>query len=307
MEVALWGHLALSSCIVVDRIEVVSAKRQQEFPIVVPMCENTTASPANLKCLRVLVVGGCHIDHRAIGLPKSFVDVMIERIRIHGVATQLESVLDAKASHRHRILRKCQTFGPDLIVMQLGHAETLRSQLGRSKALLGLDTGILKPVALALSWKSKARGTFAGSVGWIVKQCLKTALDFGTGQRNTDVSAFLAARARLALGMAKIHPKNPLPFVIWMSPFPCADWVVRRYRGEISSRLLAEPFAENELFFDVFGLAERAEWRRRRPYLDAIHIDETAHVDIGLELGETCVRLLAQCALHIGNHGEDGN
>ncbi len=270
------------------------------------MIENNTEVCGDSKCLRILVVGGCHIDRRAVGLAQSFVDVMVDTLRVNGYTVLLETVPDAKASHRQRIVRKYRAFGPDFVIMQLGHAETLRSQSGRLFTLLRLEPSTFRPILRRRPLAMRTVDAFVGSPAWMVKQCLKVVLDFATDHRRGDVAAFLAARSRLAQYTAKDGPDDRLPFVIWMSPFPCADWVVCKYRKEISVKLAVEVLAANERYFNVFELADRLGWRQRKPYMDSIHIDESAHWDIGYELAGTCALMLAMETVRFGKNRGGG-
>jgi hypothetical protein len=84
--------------------------------------------------IRVLVAGGCHVDGYLVGPKHSFPQLTINQLSSHSTC-QLRSIGYMRLNSVKVLMGECQSFRPDILVLQLGHYECPQSMIKRFRSL----------------------------------------------------------------------------------------------------------------------------------------------------------------------------
>ena|SRR5215472_7623741 len=81
-------------------------------------CEHSTKIP-----LRILFAGGCHVNGYPIGAEFAFPAIALKRLKSQ-FSCESRDISHLTLSRLELLLAECRSFGPDVLVLQLGHFES---------------------------------------------------------------------------------------------------------------------------------------------------------------------------------------
>jgi len=208
-----------------------------------------------------------------VGEEYSFARIAQQMLAAAGAPVLIEVLSYARLRHRRRLTAKCKEFQPDVLVLQMGHAELnrrmstyLRSRCGLSTPSASKDSVI--PAALVRN-----------SATFYCKSALKRVVDVCLGHPLVD---FGELEALWKVTLDEIGACS-VPAVLVLSPLPCADATALYYRSR-AIPVYREAAAEHGAgFVDLLSAAPRCRnsFGDCQFYYDAIHLGRLGHEQVG--------------------------
>ncbi len=221
---------------------------------------------------RVLFIGGCQLTAYTVAPGEQFPEGALSVLQNRGIECEVTVVGFVNLSKHQKIAAACRAAPPDVVVYQFGHWETVFVNLVRQRLWM-------KP-------KSRLNDSNKSPVRWKLKLAAKYFVDCAFGRSLLRPKA-VEAQLRTALQCAREVGAR----VLLLSPFPCKDPVVNRYR-----RLVARVFADvsrqfvEVSFLDVFDLF--ANSGEDDFYHDPVHFNAKGNAFLGEAVGKALTSLL---------------
>lgn len=169
----------------------------------------------------ILFAGGCHIIGYPIGEDRSFPAIIRMRLRQEGAKVEVGTLPYLKLPHRRRLTAKCKELRPDVLVLQLGHAELNQQLTKYIQRLWGLSNRRSESEIPAKSVRSP--------LGFYIKGCVKRLIDGCLGHPLADFAQIETLWRSLFKDIQNLH----IPAVVVLSPLPCADLTAMFYRRRV--------------------------------------------------------------------------
>lgn len=253
--------------------------------------------------MKILVMGGCHVDGYLVGEDRSFPAVLSGILFNENISHELKIVPYFIAKDAQAFQKIAEDMIPDVLILQIGNYEFLPVFYKGIKKKLGIKT-ITPKTQKAKSYKIKTldmknkidKGLliddmkfFKETVNFKIKMAIKNMIItvFRYPFFNEDKVVEDINRLFIQIKSLKIAK------VIILSPLPCADTGVMRYRG-LGAQLVKQK--THEYGFDYVNMLDDL----LTPYQDAattvdIFIDENhlnikGHLVVGTILGENLAK-----------------
>jgi hypothetical protein len=223
-----------------------------------------------------------------VGAKLGFVNLAGDALRAGGVDCRVEAYGYAAMSKPGRLLARSRSVSPDVLVLQLGHRESLTTLRSHVWQRLGLRAPKSAP-SLQRSYVPRPDCQLRDGVLWKLKSGGKRVLDAALGHSLLDANAF---REQLEECLAQVREAG-VPSVVVMSALPCADPVTLSYRRDLLPVYRAAARANRFEFIDVVRLAGEAsmDW-----FADPVHLSRVGHAKIAAEVSQAVGRVLLQPA-----------
>jgi lysophospholipase L1-like esterase len=204
------------------------------------------------------------------------------RLRELGIESEILRLPHAKLSHRRRLLTSCREIRPDVLVLQLGHAELNQplSHYLRTRFAVGEKS-------TASDWESTP-SPLPSATAFQFRSVIKWLIDAGLGHPLADLGRL---RSLWDLLLADVQ-KAEVPVILVMSPLPCADRTRLHYR-QVALPIFQETAARyRSLFVDVLSLAtsfRSSRFGADEHYFDGMHLGSLGHSLVGQAIAEALV------------------
>ena len=255
--------------------------------------------------MKILVMGGCHVDGYLVGADRSFPAVLSKILLKEKLSHELKIVPYFIAKDAQALKKIAEEVIPDVLILQIGNYEFLPVFYKGIKKKLGLKTKSKrsKPhkarsyTIKTLDMKNKIDDGlsiddmkfFKETVTFKIKMAIK----------NTIITIFnypFFSEDKIVVDINKLFiiiKALNIPKVIILSPLPCADTGVMRYR-----RLGAELVKQktNEYGFDYSNMLDdlltpyKVNKTTVDIFIDENHLNKKGHLMVGTILGENLAR-----------------
>jgi len=224
--------------------------------------------------IKILFAGGCQVAGYPVGEEHGFPTLVGNLLTAAGLPVEVHSLPYLKLAHRRRLTTKCREVRPDVLVMQLGHAElngTLSAYL-RSRWKFGKQSSRSEDSTIAAQeLNSLLRFYCRAGLRQLVDTCL--------GHPLVDLPK-LEGRWKALLADMK---DQTIPVIVMLSPLPAADPTTMFYRRRALPlfRQIAEDY--QCVFIDVLSPAPRGLQKSlgRTDYqFDGIHMGRAGHAAV---------------------------
>ena len=250
--------------------------------------------------LRVLAAGGCHVEGFPFGIDQGF---FMQALNSLGRPYVYQYVRQSRLSSPRRVLRQCEAFKPQILVLQLGHYESLLYLHKRYARLLKRRNGGSSSEASGSSESSESSSEEASTSfstseinsmagrrlsRWsILSWPVLWALD-----RYLTISGFPHVKLSVAIEQASSYfqaiQQIEIPHVFVVEPFPHADFPLALSRRKLSAvmRKIATEhgfrFVETAKPLKQWSKTNRQgrSWRETL-FLDSAHLSAQSHVKVG--------------------------
>lgn len=255
--------------------------------------------------VRMLFVGGCHVLGSPVGSEYGFAQVAAHVLKSEfpSVDCELRVLGYVNLSSGARIMRECIEDTPDILVLQLGHYE---SSIPLKKRLLALirprnSVARLKDVSsTVLNLPPLPDIHFRD--GWCrkIKSAAKLFLDSllcSVGHAGMEYSTIELKLAELLQGVRELEIRR----VFVLSPFPCVDATISRYRQQLHSLFSAEARRSQSEFVDVSLIDQVVHVTPRNDlFADDRHLSVEGHAAVGVLVAKHVARALKEEFSHWG-------
>lgn len=252
-----------------------------------PHPRRTTYSERSSQPIRILFAGGCHVGGFPVGEDLGFVQAAMEDLRATFRSQSFESraLMYINLSSKARVARECRDFKPDILVLQLGHHESLlpiKKRIAQliqpakhsfSRDIAPIDTNYEPKPELHFSpkWSSPLKNA--------AKLCLDIVLRI-TGHPMMDCAHVQRRLNNLLTEMQALGIRH----ILLLSPFPCKDLVTGAYRRKEHAVFCNEAIHHHCQFIDIAETALDSKTGVESLYADKIHLSAEGHRAVGLLL-----------------------
>jgi hypothetical protein len=244
---------------------------------------------------KVLVGGGCHIVGYPSDMTSSFVEVAQSRLRAGGITVTCSLLPYLKLQHHRRLERFLRENSGDILVLQLGHAESHRT----FRQWFTLHLGVLAPrICRRLRIGAKAGDTSSESgskssaasmrpfetvwsrIRWQIRAWIKWCFDTVCGRPLVDRSEIKREFTRMIEVSLRYFDAGRILILL---PLPCADPTISRYRSIISGELASICAVQGIRCMDVDGVVDirRLSEDPYEGFFDSLHLSEKGHAAVG--------------------------
>jgi hypothetical protein len=184
----------------------------------------------------IVIAGGCHVNGWPIGGASSFVRVMLQSNPYAVPAT----IAPINLRNCSSLLGHLKQHSTDAVILQFGNYETLASVKKHIRAVLHLgrqphhsendSDGQLNPDTV-----------FPSTPGWRIRVLSKQIYSYSLGRIHPplfDAKAFRRHSEKLLADLAQLEACAP-KLIVFLSPIPCADSLIRHYRCQ-AARILSD-------------------------------------------------------------------
>ena len=239
--------------------------------------------------LKLLIVGGCHVNGFLVGERRGSVAVMRDDLVAHGIPVITStlapiSVKDVKAVSDLRDKER-----PDIVILQLGNYET--SQLYQKAIRRALHISRRRKAAPVHGCVVGARSEVAVDephARWW-NDCWmwgKYSVDRLLGSRLVNVGDFGVAFESFCQTLAQGN--GP---VVVLSPIPCVDVMAMRYRRRLGGVMREVAMDCRSLYVDLLS----EEWAGAS-FINHFHLGAAEHLRLGRRLADVLRReVIVQC------------
>jgi len=217
---------------------------------------------------KILFTGGCHVVGNTLGEEHSFPRMSQQILEGEGVRAEVEVLPYLKLPHRRRLMQSCKEVRPDVLVLQLGHAELNRQLTAYLRRTCGAPQHRGEPDVIPKLVRSPFQ--------FYAKSVFKKLVDCSLRHPLVD---FLQIEKLWRALLTEIRAQR-VPRVVMLSPLPCADLTAMYYRRRalpLFQRLATEYGCE---FVDVLT-GGPSGWQKRfgtdAYYHDGIHLGAGGH------------------------------
>jgi hypothetical protein len=235
---------------------------------------------------KILFAGGCHVSGYPVGATLGFAHLTAGALQAAGMDCEWEAYGHAAMSKPARLTARCRAAGPDLLVLQLGHRESLGTLRSHVFARLGLSRARTAP-SIQRTYTPRPELFLNDGLAWKLKSPVKRALDLALGHTLVHIQRFQQA---METCLAEVRQLG-VPNVIVLSPLPCADPVTLSYRRELLPIYRSAAQANGFAFLDLIHLAARPpmDW-----FADPVHLSRHGHARVAAAIAATIQRIPAQ-------------
>lgn len=223
--------------------------------------------------MRLEFIGGCHVGGYPVGAQMGFPEISAQSLGLPRESIEIFVTQHVKIGKVSRIVEICRQIGerkPDCVVLQLGHLELCGGSAPRStSASRSFERGATEaPI-------SPFRTRWSTNI-WRVRSWVKYCREVALRWRRVD---YLNFERELQAFAEQMRSATDSPILL-LSPLPCADPALRRYRRMALDiyRRCAEHHGLT--YIDAFHLVPSMSLRF--PYYDAIHLNADGHHVLGV-------------------------
>jgi hypothetical protein len=241
--------------------------------------------------LTIWFAGGCQVFGYPVGPDLGFTEValrLLGRAGWRGVAYRTGHVA---LTHPERLEAVHAEVAPDLLVLQLGSYETcLRVSVRVKRSVRTLAPVLLAGEPDANDWVPAPNRVVREDVNWRAHSLARGVGDWLTGHRLVDLPT---QRRHLTTFLDRVGAL-PLPRVLVLSPLPCADPTILRYRRRFAPTFAAESAARGFGYLDAFECLSTRDSPRvgAALFADRIHLSALGHRLLGGLLATAIERTL---------------
>lgn len=232
----------------------------------------------------ILFAGGCHVSGFPVGLEHSFSHVALHCLSLQDAVSPV--VLDYVILRSGpRVLAECRERKVELLVLQLGHYETMLS----FRKIFHRNRSNGSTVAEHIRYAPEPDKIYRPTLQSIMMSSCRFALAgilAGLGQ-NKGLMSEATMSASLDSILTSLEPLA-LGKVLVISPFSCPDPLTRARRRVVARIFEREAEKHGCVFIDAFGMLE--SFGRGKAFLsnfaDQYHLSRLGHERVGLLVGK---------------------
>jgi hypothetical protein len=235
---------------------------------------------------KILFAGGCHVSGYPVGATLGFAQLTAGALQAAGMDCEWEAYGHAAMSRPARLTARCRAARPDLLVLQLGHRESLGTLRSHVFARLGLPRAHTAP-SIQRTYTARPELFLHDGLAWKVKSSVKRTVDRALGHPLVHVQRFEEAMETCLAQVREVGAPN----VMVLSPLPCADPVTMSYRRELLPIYRSAAQRNGFEFIDLIHLAARPpmDW-----FADPVHLSRHGHASVAAAIAAAIQRIPAQ-------------
>ena len=231
--------------------------------------------------LRIYFAGGCHVNGFPLRPENAFPKITIKHLERHFVC-ESRQLCHVNLRRANELVVECQSFRPDVLVLQLGHYE---SGLWVSKRLRRLlRRGKHSPLSGRAS--DDADQTMSSTQSKWLRSILGAVMDRLLTLAGSPPYSLLALPSDLDRFLGEIQ-FLAIPIVFVLSPFPCPDMAVKKRRDAMCSSFMELSRKYGFHYLDVTRDLNPALLKLKPSlYADALHLGTEGHERVGALLAD---------------------
>jgi hypothetical protein len=226
-----------------------------------------------LENIKIFAAGGCHVSGWPFDEKSGFIARATEFLDQENFKCEYRILSPLPLSKPQSATRICEDFNPDILVLQLGNYESITNFKKFFNKKLGINLNKKNKNSIVSSVPTH---DFIPDFKWHIKNNLKYIIDSLFFHKVVDLKE---VENKLKIFFHTVSEQK-IKNVIVLSPLPCKDLTVYKYREHINKMI--KETAENFgfYFFDVLNF-EKQYSHSDYIFTDPIHLNKKGHEILG--------------------------